>query len=114
MRNGKALPRDQKTKISWQRLETKISGKSTAWFFTATIHQALHEHKMENVLMRNGTALPRDQKTKISWRVWKLKSAASPPPGFSQRLSIRHYMNTKWKIKRSDAQRYSTAARSEN
>jgi len=39
MRNGTALPQDQKT---------KISGKSTAWFFTATIHQALHEHKMEN------------------------------------------------------------------
>jgi len=47
-------------------LETKISGKFTAWFFTATIHQALHEHKMENILMRNGTALQRDQKTKIS------------------------------------------------
>jgi len=37
MRNGTALPRDQKTKISWQRLKTKISGKFTARFFTATI-----------------------------------------------------------------------------
>jgi len=37
MRNGTALQRDQKTKISPQRLENKKSGKSTAWFFTATI-----------------------------------------------------------------------------
>jgi len=27
MRNGTALQQDQKTKISWQHLETKISGK---------------------------------------------------------------------------------------